>query len=307
MGVRFTSFKNKATQSLRRMKAKLRHATFTTMPIWLSGGKLTRTRSVSDVQIIERTLGIDHLPDALDGLRVTHLTDLHIGSLVQPQRLAGIIEATNALGGDIIAVTGDFVDLSLKVLDQVVDAMSQLTAPLGVYFVPGNHDYLDDGPRLIAAFRAAGLRMMMNESITIEHHEQRIVLMGIDYPHKKREMKSFVLEALHQAPRRRESDLRILLSHHPNAFDTAIDHHIDLTLAGHTHGGQVVFTNLRGKKGSIGVGSLTHRYPRGLYQRGKHFLYVNSGVGSWFPLRVKCPAEIACLTLRCSPEVEVVT
>ncbi len=305
MGERFDAFSTRAKQSFRRVKAKLRHAALTTMPIWLSGGRLTKTRSVNHIQIIERTLGLDNLPDALDGLRITHLTDMHIGSLVKPDRLAGIVESTNALAGDLIAVTGDFVDLSLKVLDDVVAAMAMLRAPLGVYFVPGNHDYLDNGPKLIAGFRSAGLRMLMNESTTLEHRDQRIVISGIDYPHKKSEMKTFVRAAMHEAPRHREQDLRILLSHHPNAFDTAIDHHVDLTLAGHTHGGQLVLTNHRGKKGSIGVGSLAHRYPRGLYQKGSHYLYVNSGVGSWFPLRVKCPAEIACLTLRCTPEVEV--
>ena len=305
MGVRFKAFKARAKQSFRRVKAKLRHAALTTVPIWLSRGSLTRTKSVNHIQIIERTLGLDHLPDALDGLRITHLTDMHIGSLVKPDRLPGIVEATNALKGDVIAVTGDFVDLSLSVLDEVVAAMAQLTAPLGVYFVPGNHDYLDNGPKLISAFKAAKLNMLMNETITLEHREQRIVIAGIDYPHKTREMKTFVHEALHQAPRRRKEDLRILLSHHPNAFDAAHAHHIDLTLAGHTHGGQLVFTNARGKKGSIGLGSFAHRYPRGLYQRGNAYLYVNSGVGSWFPLRVNCPAEIACLTLRCAPEIEV--
>ncbi len=304
MAGRFSQFKDKARQSLRRMKARLRHAALTSVPVWLSRGKLTRTRSLNNVQIIERTIGLDDLPDALDGLRVTHLTDMHIGSLVKPARLASIVESTNALGGDLIAVTGDFVDLSLKVLDEVVHAMTRLQAPLGVYFVPGNHDYLDDGPRLIAAFRNAGLRMLMNESVTLEHRERRIVISGIDYPHKKSEMKSFVRAAMREAPRRRREDLRILLSHHPNAFDAAINHHVDLTLAGHTHGGQLVLTNHRGKKGSIGIGSLAHRYPRGLYRRGRSHLYVNSGVGSWFPLRFKCPAEIACITLRCAPETE---
>jgi len=302
VGERYNRFKAKAKQSLRRVKAKLRHAALTTVPIWLSRGGLSRTKSVLDVHLLERTVALDNLPDALDGLRIAHLTDLHIGSLVKPDRLPGIVASTNALKGDLIAVTGDFVDLSLSVIDEVIRAMSQLTAPLGVYFVPGNHDYLDNGPKLIQHFRDAGLRILMNESLTVSHRDHRIVISGVDFPHKPKDMRGFVRTALHGAPRHRKDDLRILLSHHPNAFDAAIDHHVDLTLAGHTHGGQVVFTNDRGKKGSIGLGSFAHRYPRGLYQRGQSYLYVNSGVGSWFPLRVKCPAEIACLTLRCSPE-----
>ncbi len=289
-------------QTLRRMKAKFRNAAFTRMPIWLSRGRLRRTNSVSRIQIVERTIGLGDLPDALDGLRIAHLTDLHIGALVEPSRLQAIVDQTNAVGGDMIAVTGDFVDLSLNVLDAVIEGMKALSAPLGVYFVPGNHDYLDNGPRLIRAFQEAGLRMLMNESALLDYEGHRVVVCGIDWAHKASDMRQYVRKAMHGAGRHRQDDLRILLSHHPNAFDTAVNHHVDLTLAGHTHGGQLVLSNNHGKKGSIGLGSLAHRYPRGLYRRGPAYLYVNSGVGSWFPWRVNCPAEIACLTLRCEPE-----
>jgi predicted MPP superfamily phosphohydrolase len=95
--------------------------------------------------------------------------------------------------------------------------------------------------------------------------------------------------------------LKILLAHHPDAFDSAVKHGVALTLAGHTHGGQVVLANGRGKKGSLGLGSMTFQYPRGLYRRGNAYLYVNSGVGSWFPVRINCPPEIALLTLRAAP------
>lgn len=285
-------------QSVRRAKAKVRHAAMTHMPMLLSGGKLRQSKSVQHIQPIERDIALPDLPDALDGLRITHLTDLHIGSIVTPDRLPKIVEMTNAFEGDLIAVTGDFVDLSLNVLEPVVEAMKQLRAPMGVYFVPGNHDYLDDGPRLIAAFKAAGLRVLMNESDVIEKDSCRVVVSGIDYPHRKADTRSFVRDALKQAPRYATGDVRLLLAHHPRTFDVATKRRIDLTMSGHTHGGQVVFSNKRGKKGSIGLGSLAHRYPRGLYQRGQQYLYVNSGVGTFFPLRVKCPAEIACLTLK---------
>ena len=296
-----TDVPSRFKQSLRRMKAKLRNAAFTRMPIWLSRGRLRKSKSVSRIQIVERTIGLSDLPDALDGLRIAHLTDLHIGALVEPSRLQAIVDQTNAIAGDMIAVTGDFVDLSLNVLDEVIDAMKSLTAPLGVYFVPGNHDYLDNGPRLIKAFQDAGLRMLMNESVLLDYEGHRVVICGIDWAHKAGDMRQYVRQALHGAGRHKQDDLRILLSHHPDAFDTAVNHHVDLTLAGHTHGGQVVLSNNHGKKGSIGLGSLAHRYPRGLYRRGNSYLYVNSGVGTWFPLRVNCPAEIACLTLRCEP------
>ncbi|MCX5660023.1 MAG: hypothetical protein NTW19_09915, partial [Planctomycetota bacterium] len=202
---------------------------------------------------------------------------------------------------DLIAVTGDFVDLSLDVLDEVIAALRSLEAPLGVHLVMGNHDYLDDGPQLIRRFREAGLGLLLNESIDIPHNGCRISVAGIDFHHRPAGLARHVHRTLGAVRRRNEPDLSLLLAHHPDAFDFACRHHVDLTLSGHTHGGQLVFSNLRGKKGSIGLGSLAFRYPRGLYQRGHCHLYVNSGVGSWFPLRVNCPAEIACLTLRCQP------
>lgn len=299
---KYRQFRNSATRTVRRLKAKIRHAALTRAPMWLSRGRLADGKAMSDISCIERDIALPDLPDQLDGLRITHLTDLHIGSIITPARLPGIVEATNAMGGDLIAVTGDYLDLSIKVLDDVIDAMQQLTAPLGVFFVAGNHDYLDDHEALPPRFREAGLRILMNETEVVERRGKRIVISGVDFPHKAKDMRRYVLRALKGAPRRRDDDLRVLLSHHPNAFDIARQRRVDLTLAGHTHGGQLVLSNTRGKKGSIGLGSLAHRYPRGLYRRGDSYLYVNSGVGSWFPLRVNCPAEIACLTMRCSPE-----
>lgn len=303
MTSKYRQFRDSATRTVRRLKAHIRHAALTRAPMWLSRGRLADGKAVRDVAAIERTIALPDLPDELDGLRITHLTDLHIGSVIKPTRLPGIVEATNALGGDLIAVTGDYLDLSIKVLDDVIDAMRQLTAPLGVFFVAGNHDYLDDHEALPRRFADAGLRILMNATEVVQRRGKRIVISGVDFPHKPRDMRRFVLRALKGAPRRRPDDLRLLLSHHPNAFDIARQRRVDLTLAGHTHGGQLVLSNTRGKKGSIGIGSLAHRYPRGLYRRGDSYLYVNSGVGSWFPLRVNCPAEIACLTMRCSPEV----
>ncbi len=162
----------------------------------------------------------------------------------------------------------------------------------------GNHDHLDDSPELVKRFRAAGLGLLLNESIEVPYLGCRILIAGIDFEHKPSRLASLVDRTLSQGRRRRRHDLTLLLAHHPDAFDAACRQGVDLTLSGHTHGGQVVFSNARGIKGSIGLGSLAFQYPRGLYRHGNCYLYVSSGVGSWFPLRVNCPAEIALLTLR---------
>lgn len=277
----------------------------TRIPLRLSGGRVIRLRSIRRLRVVDRMIRLPTLPQALDGLKIAHISDLHIGELVTPDRLPGIIDTTNRLGADLIAVTGDFVDLSLNVLAEVINAMTQLAAPLGVYLVPGNHDQLEDGAELVRRFRSAGLNMLVNEAVALAHHGCRIHIAGIDFHHRASELDRLVGRATsHLAGRtdRPRPDLQLMLAHHPHAFDAAWHRGVDLTLAGHTHGGQLVLSTWRGRKGSIGLANFRFRYPRGLYRRGNHYLYVTSGVGSWFPLRLRCPAEIARLTLRNMPE-----
>lgn len=280
------------------MRARIRHAAFTQAPVWLTQGRISRVRADRGLTVTQRSLVLPDLPDALDGLKITHLSDLHIGQLTTIAHLPQIIETAKQCEGDLIAVTGDFVDLSLNVLDDVIDALARLEAPLGVYMVPGNHDYLSDGPEFVRRFRGAKLKLMLNEAVNVARDGKTISVAGIDYADKPHQLARMVHRTIRVTRSSTKSDLSLLLAHHPDAFDQAAKQGVDLTLSGHTHGGQFVLSNKRGKKGSIGLGSLAFRYPRGLYQRGNSYLYVNSGVGSWFPLRVKCPAEVACLTLR---------
>jgi len=236
------------------------------------------------------------LPDELCGMTITHLSDPHVGELVTPDHLPHIVDAVNELGGDLIAVTGDFIDFSNEYLPAVIDAMLGLDAPLGAWFVLGNHDYLDDGAEVRRAFENAGLNLMINAADRLTFRDRRIALGGIDWADKPTTLKRYVRQtrrAMHD-----DVDLRILLAHHPHAFDHAHDAGIDLTLSGHTHGGQFLLSTKRGKKGSIGLANLAFRYTRGLYQRGDARLFVSSGVGSWFPVRFRCPAEITLLELQ---------
>lgn len=288
----------------KQVRASLRHAAFTTAPIWLSRGRLARAHNGRPLQLVNRTITLPNLPHALDGLTITHLSDLHIGRLTTPDQLPRILEGIQQAKGDLIAITGDFVDLSLHVLDEVTAALRSLSAPLGVYLVPGNHDYLVNQHEFVDRVRASGLRLMVNESHIVEHAGCRISVAGIDYVHGKRGIAQAVhktLRAARPAPLTLPFDFSLLLAHHPDAFDTAARHRVNLTLSGHTHGGQFILGNGFSKKGSLGLGSLAFRYPRGLYLRDDSYLYVTTGIGSWFPLRVNCPAEIAKLTLRRAP------
>jgi hypothetical protein len=270
--------------------------------MWLTRGRLSRVRSLRRIRLVERVLAMPSLPDALDGLRITHLSDLHVGTLIPPSRLPGLIAAANGLHGDLIAVTGDFIDLKHDVLDKVIEALRRLKAPLGVFLVPGNHDYLENGPELVRQFRKAGLALLVNQTVCVQHRGCTVLVAGIDYADEPRQLAHLVRNTMRRAADGHKPGLRVLLSHHPDAFDAAGSHGIDLTLSGHTHGGQLLLFKHRGAKGSLSLGSLAFQYPRGLYRRGQRYLYVTSGVGSWFPWRLRCPAEIALLTLRAEPD-----
>lgn len=291
----------------RRLRARVRHAAFTAAPIWLTGGRLRLLRHDRPLAVVQRAVYLPELPDALDGLRIAHMSDLHIGQLTTPRHLPHIIDSCLALRADLIALTGDFLDLSVAVLDDVVHALRRLQAPLGVYLVPGNHDYLDDAQRFLHGFRAAGLNLMVNQTTTVEREGCRLRIAGVDFAHEKAKLSKLVHRTLSTLPSRRRdahgrsTDFKLLLAHHPDAFDAAHRHGVDLTLSGHTHGGQVVLAQTAGRRGVLGLGGMAFRYPRGLYRRGNSYLYVTSGVGSWFPLRIKCPPEVVCLTLRSGP------
>ncbi len=281
-----------------RWRARLRHAAFTRLPVRLSRGRLSSLPSICDVHCIDRAVFVDELPRAFAGMRITHLSDLHIGELIPPSRLGAIVDAANARGGDLIAVTGDFVDLKLNVLDEVIAQLGRLQAPLGVFMVPGNHDYLMDGQRLVRRFHAAGLDLLINEHRVIEHGGARLVVGGIDYSHRARHLARFTRRAFDAAPRHDADTMRLLLAHHPDAFDPARDEQgVRLTLAGHTHGGQVVLAE-GPRVGRVTLGAMNFRYAHGLYSRDDHHLHVTSGIGAWFPWRYRCPAEIVALTLH---------
>lgn len=267
------------------------------MPVWLTGGRLKRVRPGKDFAVNRRTINFNELPDELCGLTIAHLSDPHIGELITPAHLESAVEAINDLHPDMVAATGDFIDFSNRYLPAVCDILSRLSAPLGVWCVLGNHDHLDNAAEVVEAFDAAGLNVLVNRAVRITHHDKAIRLAGIDWAGSDRAINRLVRQTLNSGE---PADLGILLAHHPHAFDAACRRGIDLTLSGHTHGGQMVLSNGITKKGSISLAGLSCRYPRGLYSRGDSHLHVSSGVGSWFPLRFRCPAEITLLELQCT-------
>lgn len=284
-------------QRIHRRKENLRHGLFTRLFNTLHRFRITSARPGIDYVLNELTLPFPSLPSGLVGMKITQLSDLHVGKIFTPDLLPAVIDAANGLDGDLIVVTGDLIDHDNRYLDAVIEACTQLSAPLGVYYVLGNHDVRDDPVLLKQRFREAGLRILDNAQVPLNYHGTTLSLAGIDWSGKAPEIARFVnLACRSPLP----ADFRILLTHHPHAFDPAIRHGINLVLAGHTHGGQFILKKTAGNRGMISPVAATCRYPGGLYaeRHGKHQLYVSAGLGGSFPLRIGCPAEITSISLE---------
>ncbi|HMN96268.1 MAG TPA: metallophosphoesterase family protein [Phycisphaerales bacterium] len=272
-------------RSAKYRRAALRHLIFTTGPNRLSGGRLLRRHLAQGVEVRELEIASPTWPEAFDGMRIGHISDLHVGDLLPVDRAVEIAVQLASLEPDLIACTGDVVDLDNAMAPPVLEALRAVDAPMGNLLVLGNHDHLDDGEALAAMAKAADLTVLRDESVEIIHNGGRLVLGGVEWGRTVKECSERVA--------RLGDGVDVLLSHNPKSFLEATRRGIPLTLAGHTHGGQIA----RRAAPNHNL-AFAHGHSRGLYCRAASHLFVTTGVGAWFPLRVNCPPEIALITMR---------
>jgi uncharacterized protein len=246
------------------------------------------------IQVRRPTIHVRDLPPGLEGLRIGLLSDLHAGPLT-PMEL--IIRATRMLADekpDLIAVTGDLSDDPRNYFEDVVAVLASLRAPLGVYLVPGNHDYaLGIGRWHGAVRRYPSLSNLTNRSVVLDVHGARLCVGGVDdYYHGRPELR---------LPSPAERDFTILLAHTPDQAERARrpDDAVDLIVAGHTHGGQVRLPWI-----GAPVSSSHHEelYDEGLRRRPWTQVYTTRGIGTvHLPLRFMARPEITVLRLTADP------
>lgn len=240
------------------------------------------------------------LPDRLRGLTITHVSDLHVGRLYRPYMLPRVVDAVNRLDSDILVVTGDIVDTSNEMLPPALAAIRQMTHRYGLFGCIGNHDMIDDRADFIRLAKGE-IPLLINERRTIEIGGERITIGGLDFARSRRTGgrragdEENAADLLDQYDPLRDGPM-IALAHHPHAWDVLGPAGVPLVLSGHTHGGQIMFSP-PGSASDIGLGEMIFRYIRGFYERPGQTLFVNSGVGNWFPIRVNAPAEIVQLRL----------
>lgn len=252
-----------------------------------------------DLEITHQRVVIHRLPKALEGFRIAHLSDLHISPFTSAERIRRYATITNQLKPDLVALTGDYIAWDPETQRDVVQALAALRAPCGIFSCLGNHDYETGIEASVAhLFAGEGIRILRQERAPVQRNGETFNLIGIDYEqllssdHPGHKVERY-LEGCEKlvAP-----DLvNVLLSHNPNVFDRAAEMGIDLTLAGHTHGGQL---SLEFIHRGLCLSRLATPYVSGLYQKPGGQLYVNRGIGTTgFPIRFGARPEITVLEL----------
>jgi predicted MPP superfamily phosphohydrolase len=277
------------TQRLPRYRrARIRHFLFTVGPNRVSGGRITRRHLAQRVVLRETDLRSHRWPADFDGLRIGHVSDFHLGELLPIDNALEVVECLGEQEPDLVACTGDLVDLDHAGVEKLLAALGAINPPAGNFLVLGNHDELHDPVGLARAATEAGLTVLRNEAVQINRNDSSLVVVGIDWARSAVACARHVDRACGDG-----QEAHLLLTHNPKAFLRAADLGIPLTLAGHTHGGQIAMR----KRPNANL-ALAHRRSAGEFHSDGSMLYVTSGVGAWFPLRVNCPAEIAMLTIR---------
>jgi predicted MPP superfamily phosphohydrolase len=242
---------------------------------------------------VERvTVHVSDLPTALDGLTVAHLSDLHWGPYTGQREVRTAVERANALAADLIVLTGDYVLYSAGYASPCAQELAMLRAPLGVFAIPGNHDYWTDIDVVAAQLHAAGLTLLRNASHRLEIEGMSLWLAGVDDVWEQHHDLDAALTAVPPG------EPVLLLVHEPDFADQAArsPHRIFLQLSGHSHGGQVNLPFY----GPLVLPWLGQKYPVGLQTVAGSALqvYTNRGIGVIAPpLRFNCRPEVALLTL----------
>jgi len=260
-------------------------------------------------RVVKHTLYFDDLPEAFDGYRVVHISDIHSGSFDNAEKVQYGIDMINAQQGDVIFFTGDLVNNKAEEMRPWIAHFKQLHAKDGVYSVLGNHDYGDylqwDSPdekaknleTLKQIHQQLGFCLLNNESVFLSRGQQRIAVVGVENWGQGFIKKGNLKQALSQVDKK---DFKILLSHDPTHWQYEVlkdPNFIHLTLSGHTHGMQFGIEIPGVIKWS--PAGWRYKYWGGVYKEKDRYINVNRGFGYLaFPGRVGMPPEITVIELK---------
>ena len=254
-----------------------------------------------NLQITRQPIRLPRLPSAFAGFRIAQLSDIHIGPFMPEDQIRRYVEITNSLRPHLIALTGDFLTWDPSTQGAVVRVLADLKAPFGIFGCLGNHEawsHTEDS--ITRLFQEVGIRVLRQTNVPVSTAGERLNLIGVDYrtqrhtpgPPNDRFVRQY-LEGVE--PLVAHDAINILMSHNPNTFDRAAELGIELSLAGHTHGGQLA---LEFVSPEIAPSRLVTPYVAGWFSKPGAQLYVNRGIGTiGVPMRVGAPPEITLFEL----------
>jgi uncharacterized protein len=271
-------------------------------------------------QVRRVEIPIAKLPRALDGMKIVQLSDIHLSGYMPRSEVRRVVDMANDLGADLAVVTGDFITGASDPIADCIDEIRNLHAALGVWGCNGNHEiYAKAEDAAQQLFAQAGMKLLRQENAQLVFKGASFNLIGVDYQRERTPggRRQQVLDGLEPLVRRDMPN--ILLSHNPNSFNRAAEMGIELSLAGHTHGGQIQVEILdhRLSPARFITDYVAGRYGRPLFMPARserdaqhqalHFdagapmaqIYVNRGIGTvGAPVRLGVPPEITLIVLR---------
>ena len=230
------------------------------------------------------------LPEAFHGLSIVFLSDIHHGPFLSLPRVREVVRRTNELSPDLILLGGDYVHRDVKYIEPVFTELAQLSAPLGVYGVLGNHDHWESQAKTRKAMRAAGIVSIDNDAVWIGRGGARMRLGGVGDLWEDAQRLNVTLEGT------AEEDFVLLVSHNPEYASDVVDPRIDLMLSGHTHGGQC---SVLGLWAPILPSRTGNKYRSGWVQAPHTTVFISNGIGTITPpVRFCTPPQILYMQLE---------
>jgi predicted MPP superfamily phosphohydrolase len=238
------------------------------------------------VRTIEHVIPCGGWPEGARTLRIAFVSDLHAGPTTHPSMLEDAVRALRSAAPDVLLLGGDYVYLHAEGIHELAPLLADLPAPLGRFGVFGNHDLWAHDPTIRTALERAGVRMLVNENVTLPLPFDHISICGLDDP--------WVGEPDMQRTLDCPSPVKVLLMHAPEGIQLIGTSSFDVAICGHTHGGHIA---LPGGIPIVVAGPLSRKYSEGRYDIGGRPMIVSRGIG----------ATESALRLFADPDVRVLT
>jgi len=281
-----------AVRKREKLKARIDAYVASDAPIRRLAGNWSKTAKVAldeanSLSMEHLDIVLKRLPPKLDGFKIVHLSDTHHSPFTTLDHIKRVVKVANRLKPDVFLLTGDYVSHDIEYIEPVASVLGKLRARSGTFACLGNHDHWTDAGLVTDLFRGAGITMLVNEGLRFEANGAAFWLAGVD---DHMAGKTDVRAALRGSF---PDEMKLLLAHNPVIFREAVRLGVDLTLSGHTHGGQI---KLREEEKRI---LRNRRLKAGLHQRKGSQIYITRGIGTVVvPMRYQCPPEISLLELR---------